>query len=61
MPIVLLESDRVATCHLVSVHARDIRVQSGSRILFSRESDPRPLAGGKRAQLWRGPAPDWFF
>ena len=31
MPIVLLESVRIATYHLVSVHARGVRVQSGSR------------------------------
>jgi hypothetical protein len=31
MPIVLLESVRFATYHLVSVYARDIRVQSGLR------------------------------
>jgi hypothetical protein len=48
MPIVLLKSDRVATCHLISVNARGIRVQSGSRLLFSRESDPSPGLGSER-------------
>ena len=48
MPIVLLESVRFATYHLVSVYARGLRVQSGSRILFSRESDPSPGLGSER-------------